>query len=136
MDNIIILNGGTILGHGAAPQQATTGVAAEPGAEQEEGGFFGGATGLILIYVVLFGVIWLMFIRPQKKRQKQQKEMIEALKVGDNIVTSSGMFGKIVDMGQDAYIVEFGTPKGVRIAVSKESIGGVREPILTPNPKV
>ncbi|MCL1996244.1 MAG: preprotein translocase subunit YajC [Defluviitaleaceae bacterium] len=138
LNNTVILNGtGTILGHDVAAQPGTAAPGDAPPAQaQAEGGFFGGTTGLILIYVLLFGVIWMLFIRPQKKRQKQQKEMIAALKVGDGIITNSGMFGKIVDIGQDAYVVEFGTSKGIRIPVAKESIAGVREPMLTPAPKV
>ena len=136
LNNLVILNGGTILGHSVTPQDTTAEVGEPTGAAGGGGGFFDGITGVILIYVLLFGAIWLMFIKPQRKKQKDQKQMLEALKVGDSIITVSGMFGKIVDIGQDAYVVEFGTSKGIRIPVSKDAIAGVREPILTPAPKV
>ena len=59
-------------------------------------------------------------------------EMQSALKVGDNVVTSSGFFGKIVEIGQDAIVLEFGSNRGVRIPIRKTDIVGIKEPIMTP----
>ena len=95
-------------------------------------GFFGGNwTSMTVMYVLFFGAAWFLIIRPQRKRQKTQQDMQAALKVGDNIVTNSGMYGKIVDIGADVYVVEFGTIKGVRIPVAKAEILAVKEPSLT-----
>ena len=119
----------TALGHGV-----TDVVVAEVGTPAEqapEPGFFGGMSGVVVMYVVIFGFAWLLIIRPQKKRQKTQQEMLSSLQVGDNIVTNSGLFGKIVDVGADVYIVEFGTVKGVRIPVTKTEILAKKEPSLS-----
>lgn len=80
----------------------------------------------ILIYGgVLFALYWFMF-RPQRKREKEIQEMRKELKTGDNIITSSGFYGKIVDTEDNCFIIEFGTNKGIRVPVKKTEIIGVQ----------
>ena len=134
METITILSG--ILSHEGVDAEATVAevVVTADGVVVEEapsGGFLGGILPMLLIYGAIFGAMWLLMIRPQRKRQKEQREMLDALRVGDNIVTSNGLFGKITDIGEDVYVVEFGTNKGVRIPVLKTDVAGVREPKLT-----
>lgn len=64
---------------------------------------------LLLIFVVLY----FFMIRPQMKRQKEEKKFIEELKKGDKVVTKSGMHGKIVDFSEklNAVIIESGAGK-------------------------
>lgn len=76
----------------------------------------------IVIYAVLIGGLYFFMSRPQKKREKQLKELQASIKVGDNVVTSGGFYGKVVDTADDLYIVEFGTNKGVRIPVNKAEV--------------
>ena len=61
-----------------------------------------GLMGLLPI-VLMFVLLYFMMIRPQMKRQKEQKLMVEALKVGDEIVSAGGILGRITKVG-DAYI--------------------------------
>ncbi len=90
----------------------------------------GGWTTLILIYAA-FGVgFYFLAIRPQKKRQKEAKEMLESLSIGDDVLTSSGYYGKITDMNEEVCVVEFGTNKGVRIPVRKSEIVRKESPKL------
>lgn len=51
--------------------------------------------------VLMFLVVYLFMIRPQMKRQKQEKKFIEDIKVGDNVVTKSGMHGKLKELFDD-----------------------------------
>ncbi|MDR0957712.1 MAG: preprotein translocase subunit YajC [Clostridiales bacterium] len=107
---------------------ATTDVPAEADA-----GGWGGMLAILPIYAVMGVAIWFFLFRPQKKREKQMKEMQEGLKVGDNIITSAGFFGKIVEVGQEANVVEFGVSgRSVRIPVKKSDILGIKMPVLTP----
>lgn len=123
---------GAYLGHNVTPAVEATAAAIGDTAPEQQG-FFGTAT-FWLMYVAAFGAMWFFIIRPNRAKQKKMQEMQNSLQIGDNIVTAAGMFGKIVDTGQDVYVVEFGTIKGIRIPVAKEQIVGLREPILTVAP--
>lgn len=70
-------------------------------------------------------------IRPQKKREKELSNIQNAIKVGDWVMTSSGFYGKVVDIADQVFVVEFGMNKGVRIPIRKSEIIGNKEPNLT-----
>ncbi|MDE1941826.1 MAG: preprotein translocase subunit YajC [Betaproteobacteria bacterium] len=77
--------------------------------------------GMNLIFIVImFAVLYFMMIRPQLKRQKEQKAMLEALSRGDEVVVA-GIMGKIVDM--DANKVQLEVAKGVTIQVQRAAVG-------------
>ena len=61
-------------------------------------------------------------IRPQKKRQKELFDRQSKLKAGDNIITSAGLHGKIIEVNEKTVLVEFGLNKGIRIPVDKNHI--------------
>lgn len=90
-----------------------------------------GGMGIVLYMAFFFGVMWLLIIRPQKKRDKQVLEMQKAIKVGDSVLLQSGMFGKVVDVINDIFIIELGLNKSVRIPVKKAAVSGVAEPNLS-----
>ena len=116
--------------------QATANVASPMYAPASEPGFFESQWMLLLFWgVVIVGMYFLMF-RPQRKREKQMREMQSAIKTGDNVVTSGGLFGKVADVGTDCFVVELGiSGRSVRIPVLKSDVLGVREPVMTPPPK-
>jgi len=93
----------------------------EEGTTQSSGGF-GGWGSIILLYAVLFGALYFFSIRPNRKKEKQIKEMQASMQVGDDVVTSGGMYGKVVDMDEDKVTVEFGTNKGIRIPIRKSDV--------------
>ncbi len=64
-----------------------------------------------LYIAVIFGFMYFIAIRPQKKEKKRQQEMFASIAVGDSILTSSGFYGVIIDMTDDTVIVEFGNNK-------------------------
>ncbi|GHV43492.1 hypothetical protein FACS189490_13640 [Clostridia bacterium] len=142
MDFYIDVNGSVfasgVINSGETAANTTTATqapAADPNATDAPAASGGLASFLpmILIYGVLAFAIYFFLFRPQKKRDKQMKEMQNSLKVGDNVVTSSGFFGKIVELGQEANILEFGQGgRGVRVAVRKSDILGIKTPVLTP----
>lgn len=133
-NNMIFANaevGNAILTHDSGNQAQGTATADMTigGASAQDGIGWGMST--LLIYTVVIGFMWMVVFRPQKKRAKQLKEMHEGIKVGDNVVTSGGLYGKIVDVGTNVYVLEFGMNKGVRIPVDKNDIVAIREPDLT-----
>lgn len=72
--------------------------------------------------LLMFVVVYFLMIRPQQKRQKQEKEFESQLKVGDKIITKSGMHGKIAELGETSVVIETmaGKLKLERSAISLE----------------
>lgn len=72
-------------------------------------GIFGGQTGgMILYFVVIIAVFYFLLIRPQKKRDKEQKNLLDSLKKGDQIVTIGGFYGKILSVKNDVITLQLG----------------------------
>lgn len=73
------------------------------------GAIFGNGTGgMILYFVVIIAVFYFLMIRPQKKKEKETKNMLDALRKGDQIVTIGGFFGKIVSVKDDYVTIKLG----------------------------
>ncbi len=62
----------------------------------------------ILMLVLMFAVFYFILIRPQKKKEKELKNMIAALKVGDEVATVGGIHGKIARIKDDLFVLESG----------------------------
>ena len=78
----------------------------------------GGALMQILPLVLIVVVFYFFMIRPQVKKAKEQKKYIEALKKGDKILTIGGIYGKIVEMRDDATII-MEVEDGTKMKISK-----------------
>ena len=86
----------------------------------------GMSIGFIVVYIIFFvGLIYFMFLKPQKKQAAQQDEMMKNLKVGDTIMTTSGFYGTVIGIDDDTVIVEFGNNKNCRIPMHKKAIAEV-----------
>jgi preprotein translocase subunit YajC len=77
----------------------------------------------LLPLVVIVFVFYFLMIRPQNKRQKEHKEMIAKLAVGDEVVTSGGILGKVTGLGEQFVQVE--VADGVRITVQRHTVGAI-----------
>jgi len=88
------------------------------------GGPQAGGSGLegIFMLLAMFAIFYFLLIRPQQKRAKQHKEMIEALKAGDQVVTAGGIHGRVVAVQDKVVTLEIAT--GVRVKVNRISIAG------------
>ena len=73
-------------------------------------------------FLLMFVVIYFFMIRPQQKRAKQEKEFESSLKVGDKIITKSGLHGKVSELAETTIVIETmsGKLKMERSAVSME----------------
>jgi preprotein translocase subunit YajC len=88
---------------------------------QSAGGVMGGGgVGQIVILVVFVAVFYLLMIRPQQKRMKDQQAMLSRLATGDEVVTNGGILGRIVEVGDIFLTLEIA--EGVRIKVQKAQI--------------
>jgi len=134
IDGVAVGAGG---GQAAAPAAGAGTTAPAAGATQQEAqpGGMGDMFTLILPFVLMFAVVYFLIMRPQRKQAKATKEMQEGLRPGDNVMTTSGFFGKIVGEGTDCFLVEFGQDRGIKVWVRKTDIAGVRSPVMTPPPK-
>ena len=83
----------------------------------------GGSWTFLLLMAVLFVGFYFLLIRPQQKRQKQHRQMIEQIATGDEVVTNGGMLGKVTELGEQFIGIEIA--KGVEIRVQKNAIGAV-----------
>lgn len=93
----------------------------------EEASAAGGGILMILYMVIIFGVMWFIMIRPQKKEQKRIAAMLADLAVGDSVLTNSGFYGVIIDITDDTVIIEFGNNKNCRIPMQKSAIAQVEK---------
>ncbi|RKD34659.1 preprotein translocase subunit YajC [Thermohalobacter berrensis] len=83
-----------------------------------------GFSGLLLpiLFLVIF---YFLLIRPQKKKQKQIEEMRQNLKVGDEVTTIGGIYGKITKLKDDIVTIEVGSDKN-KFEIARWAIGSVR----------
>ena len=73
--------------------------------------------------VAIFAVFYFFLIRPQSKRQKEHKELVAQLAVGDEVVTAGGMLGRVIQAGEQFLEIEIAN--GVTVKVQRHTIGAV-----------
>ncbi len=81
----------------------------------------GAAIGSFLPLILIFGIMYFLLIRPQQKKMKDLKAMVEALRKGDQVLTQGGIVGKIHRVGDDG-VLEVEIADGVRVKVMKHTI--------------
>ncbi len=99
-------------------------LAATPAYAQAAGQQAGGYSFFIML-ALMFAVFYFLLIRPQQKRQKEHKAMIEAVRRGDTVVTSGGMIGKITKV-IDENEVQVELAESVRVRIIKSTLADVR----------
>ncbi len=82
----------------------------------------GSSTIILVVYIVIIvAAMYFFMIRPNKKKQKQEEEMRNSVEVGNEILTIGGIFGKVVAVKEDSFIVESG-PERSKIRIAKWAI--------------
>jgi len=81
--------------------------------------------GTLIVIVLLLIAFWLMLVRPQRARAREQQALIESLEVGDEIVSAGGLYGTIRRMEADDLIVEIAPQIEVRMA--RRAVAGIVE---------
>jgi preprotein translocase subunit YajC len=97
----------------ALAEGAAAADAAQPG---------GGLLGMLPL-LLIFVLFYFMLIRPQAKRTKEHKNMVEALAKGDEVVTNGGLLGRVTDVGENFLTVK--VAEGVEVKVQKQSISAL-----------
>lgn len=83
----------------------------------------GGGIEFIVMIVVFFVLMYFMVIRPQSKRTKEHKKLLESISRGDEVITSGGLAGKVAAVGENFIQVEIAD--NVIVKVQKQTITGV-----------
>jgi preprotein translocase subunit YajC len=93
---------------------ATTATAAAPVAHQ------GSPWSTVIMLVVMFVIFYFLLIRPQSKRAKAQRQLLAELSKGDEVVTASGIMGKVTDIDDNSVSIEIAN--GVAIKMQKAAV--------------
>ena len=80
--------------------------------------------GMLVPMLAIFLIFWLLLIRPQQRKQREQEQMLKSIEKGDDVVTTGGLHGKVVGLTDDTLTLEIAAVKGekVRVKVSRARI--------------
>ncbi|MHC8509302.1 MAG: preprotein translocase subunit YajC [Rhodospirillales bacterium] len=93
-------------------------------AQAELGGMMGGGFEAFIPLILIFVVFYFLLIRPQQKKMKAHKEMLAAVKRGDNIITGGGVFGKVHKVQEDG-VLQVDIAENVRVKVARDMVSAV-----------
>jgi preprotein translocase subunit YajC len=79
---------------------------------------------MLVPMLAIFLIFWLLLIRPQQRKQRDQEQMLKSIEKGDDVVTTGGLHGKVVGLTDDTLTLEIAAVKGekVRVKVSRARI--------------
>ena len=94
------------------------------------GGSPGGGIMSFLPLILMFGVFYLLIIRPQAKKAKLHQQMLGQLKKGDEVATTGGLIGKITGIKDDEVVLQ--VQDGVRLRILRSAVTGLQRPPAEP----
>ncbi|NLS44699.1 MAG: preprotein translocase subunit YajC [Firmicutes bacterium] len=80
-------------------------------------------TSSLIMIALMFGIFYFLLIRPQQTQQKKRREMLDALRKGNTVITVGGIYGQIVDVKEDSLILQIA--ENVRVRAVRSSINTV-----------
>lgn len=83
----------------------------------------GSGMGSLLMLIIMFVVMYFLMIRPQQKRVKEHRELVAALKKGDEVATSTGLMGRIVAL--DEFAVDLEIAKNTTVRIQRPFVAGI-----------
>jgi preprotein translocase subunit YajC len=84
----------------------------------------GGAFASFLPLIIIFAIFYFLLIRPQQKKQKDHRAMLEAIKKGDKVVTSGGIYGLVEQVGTKTVTIK--VAENVKVKIGKAYIASIR----------
>ena len=97
-----------------------------PGGGGEQQGI-GGLVTSFLPLILIFVIFYFLLIRPQSKKAKDHKQMLDNLKKGDKVMTTGGVYGVIEEIDANAVTLKVGIKDDVKIKVNRSYIAGLRD---------
>ncbi|NPA80668.1 MAG: preprotein translocase subunit YajC [Thermotogae bacterium] len=94
---------------------------------QQSAGGMGDLLSLALPFVIMIAAFYFFIIMPQRREEKRRKQLIESLKKGDRVITESGIVGTVVEVKDNAVVLEISP--GVRVVFLKWAIRGLEEEV-------
>lgn len=94
-------------------------------ADAAQGGGTQSMFSMLMPFLLIFGVMYMLLIRPQQKKAKAHQALLKSLKKGDKVITSSGLYGIVVKVSEKDVILEVADKVNLRFSLS--AIGNVRE---------
>jgi len=85
------------------------------GAPQQPTGILGFLLGPFGMMIIIFGIIYMLIMRPQQKKQKEQQEMLRNLQKGDKVLTQAGIYGTIAQIDEKVILLQVADKVQVRI---------------------
>lgn len=83
----------------------------------------GGAIMSFLPLAIIFAIFYFLLIRPQQKKQKEHRELLTNLKVGDRVISNSGIYGSIVKLSEKSITLQIAD--GVKVKMARSAIADV-----------
>ena len=93
------------------------------GGGAEAGGGAGGILSLVP-FLLIFVIFYFLLIRPQQQKQKQQQTLLDAIKKGDKVVTTSGIWGTVTNLGKDTVTLQIAD--NTKIKMQRENVSRLR----------
>ena len=93
--------------------------------ETPEGGEGGSIVPLIIFLVLIFGMFYLLIMRPQRRKQKEHQELMTELRRGDKVITAGGIYGVIESISEESVVIK--VESGTTVRVARSSVAGKRQ---------
>ena len=98
---------------------------AQEGAGQQGGAGIQGMIAQFFPFIILFVVLYLIIIRPERRRAKEHRDLIQKLKAGDQVVTNGGLHGKITHVEQATITIQ--VAEGVELEIERNSVARLQQ---------
>ena len=85
-----------------------------------------GILGFLPVLVIVFGIYYFIVILPTRKSQKKVQDMIDSLKVGDKVITNSGIYGTIAGLREDR--IQLRVSENVKLEMARNSVSAFQNP--------
>ncbi len=82
----------------------------------------GGGMSMILMIVLMFVIFYFFILRPQRKRQKEIEKFRNSLSVGDNVITASGVYGKVKSLNEGESFITVEIATGVTVKIDRNFV--------------
>ena len=86
--------------------------------------------GFLLLLAATFGLMYALIIRPQQKRLREQQALVRALSVGDEVMTSSGIYGIVSELEDDTFLIEIA--EGIEIRMARGAVAKIETKAAEP----
>ena len=100
-------------------------VPADTGTAEGESGGWGSTWPMLVFLVIIFAFFWFVMVRPQRKRQKEQQEMIQSMQKGDRVITAGGIYGTIDSLNEESIVIK--VEGGTTMRLARGSVAVIRE---------